>query len=317
MVLTLAPTPLSLPTQATLSSPLFASPDHSIALGVFAHDRDLTSYASLVEGVRGARLALQLTSPSTSILAGSHELSLDVAHRHLSRLLPTASLSIKRLAGHSVKSSLSHLYTTDTRDDPFTATRGHYLKVFQEYAGLGGDAQHYKVESEVQLSRTLAAGWAYSLSAQGGLLRSLNPASSPLFCDRFQLGGPVSVRMFRYNSLGPKDGLDSLGGDVYYSLGGSLFAPIPSRPHWPLKIHSFCNVGQLIQSDPSQSLFHQANRRLLTSDLIAKPSSSIGLGLMYRQGNLRAEVNFGLPLTMRAGDGVRKGVQLGIGVSFM
>lgn len=302
--------------QASISSPLFASPDHNISLAAFAQDRDLTSYASLIEGVRGLRLALQLQSPLGSPLSGTHELGLDVTHRHLSRLLPTASLSIKRLAGHSIKSSLSHLYTRDTRDDPFTATQGHYLKVLQEYAGLGGDAQHYKIETEAQMSRTFAPGWAYSLAAQGGLLRSLTNVS-PLFCDRFQLGGPVSLRMFRFNSLGPKDGLDSLGGDVFYSLGASLFAPIPRCTHWPLKVHAFGNIGQLIQLDATQSLLHSSNQRLLGSELFATPSSSIGVGLMYRQGNLRAEINFGLPVTMRAGDGARKGVQLGIGVSFM
>jgi outer membrane protein insertion porin family len=285
-------------------------------LSAFAQDRDLTSYASLIEGVRGVRLGLQMRPGGGMLGTGSHEFGFDIMHRHLSRPLPFASLSIKRLAGHSIKSSLSHLYTLDTRNDPFTATQGHYLKVFQELAGFGGDAQHYKIESESQFSRCFGNGWAYSLALQGGLLQSLNKRA-PLFCDRFQVGGPVSIRMFRFNSLGPKDGVDSLGGDVYYSLGTSLFAPIPTRPHWPLKIHSFLNMGQLIQLQSSHAFWSAPNRHLIGSELLTKPSSSIGIGLMYRQGNLRAEVNFGVPITMRAGDGVRKGVQLGIGISFL
>ncbi|UZJ54647.1 hypothetical protein CBS101457_003967 [Exobasidium rhododendri] len=301
---------------ASLSSPLFASPDHNVTLSAFALDRDLTSYASLIEGARGVRLAFQ-TRPGGGLTgAGSHEIGFDITHRHLSRLLPAASLSMKKLSGHSIKSSLSHQYTRETRDDAFTATQGSFVKFLQEWAGFGGDAQHYKAQVETQMSRCFGDGFAYSLAAQGGLLQSLNQRTS-LFCDRFQLGGPVSVRMFRYNSLGPKDGYDSLGGDVFYSLGGSVFAPVPTKPDWPLKFQTFLNVGQLIQLDQSQPCWSTLNRNMIADDLIKRPSSSIGLGLMYRQGNLRAEVNFGVPLTVRAGDGARKGVQLGIGISFM
>lgn len=295
-------------------SPLFASPDNNISCSAYALDRDLTSFASLVEGVRGLRMALHLQPGG---LVGSHEIAFDVMHRHLSKLLPTASLGIQRQSGHSIKSSLSHLYTFDNRNDPFLSTTGHYLKFFQELAGFGGDAQHYKVEGEGQFSRVFHNGFGYSLTSQVGLIRSLNRQKAPLFCDRFQLGGPVSIRAFRYNSLGPKDGLDSLGGDLYYALGASLFAPIPSKPEWPLKLHSFFNAGQLIQLDPKISFYSPLNQHLIKTELLAKPSSSIGLGMMYRQGNLRAEVNFGLPLTIRANDGVRKGIQLGIGISFM
>jgi outer membrane protein insertion porin family len=277
-------------------------------------DRDLTSYASLIEGVRGMRAALQL-QPGGGCL-GSHDIGFDITHRNLSRLLPSASLSMRRHAGHSIKSALSHLYTHDSRDDPFFATTGHFYKLYQELAGFGGDAQHYKVETETQFSRCFFNGWAFSLNGQAGLLRSLD-TRAPLFCDRFQLGGPTSIRMFRFNSLGPKDAMDSLGGDMYYSFKASLFAPIPTRPDWPLKLHTFLNAGQLIQLDPKQSLTDSVNRKLMGSELLAKPSSSVGFGLMYRQGNLRAEVNFGVPLSMRVNDGAQKGIQLGIGVSFM
>jgi hypothetical protein len=38
---------------------------------------------------------------------------------------------IRESAGHSFKSALSHTMVHDTRDDPFTATRGLYLRLFQ------------------------------------------------------------------------------------------------------------------------------------------------------------------------------------------
>ena len=64
---------------------------------------------------------------------------------------------MRQSAGTSVKSSLSHTFLYDTRDDKISATRGAYGKIFQELAGFGtgGDARFYKVEMEGQVSRKL------------------------------------------------------------------------------------------------------------------------------------------------------------------
>lgn len=173
-----------------------------------------------------------------------------------SSLHPPTPRSIRNAAGPSTKSSLSHTFTHDTRDDPFLSTRGAFLKLKQEYAGLGGDANFVKMEGEASVTRPFAApttttrdgtetreGWArwsYSLSARSGLLvpfgspyssaSSSSPTTTPtssLFSDRFHLGGPTSVRSFLPNSLGPRDNTDYLGGDAFYALGASVLAPLP------------------------------------------------------------------------------------------
>lgn len=298
-----------------MSWPVFGFRDHLASVTAFAQDRDLSSYASAIEGIRGVRCALQLQTG----LQGTHEFAYDLSHRHLGRLQPTASLSMRALAGHSIKSSLSHTWTRDSRDDPFLSTRGGLLKAQHEYAGLGGDAYHYKCESEAQISRILGHhGFGISFAARTGFLASLN-GRAPAFSDRFQLGGPTCVRMFRYNSLGPKDGLDSLGGEAYYSTGASLFLPPwPHKAHWPFKLHTFINAGQLIQLHPQRGSWTPAKQTtLLVDELLRKPSCSVGVGIMFQQGNLRAELNVGAPLAMRRGDGARKGVQLGVGLSFL
>ena len=89
------------------------------------------------------------------------------------------------------------------------------------------------------------------------------------FSDRFQLGGSTSVRMFRNNSMGPRDGgerlhspfpephrnslrpyvADSLGGELYWAAGLSLITDFPKKPHWPVKTHLFLNAGRLDNID--------------------------------------------------------------------
>lgn len=217
---------------------------------------------------------------------------------------------MREAAGQTIKSSVFHSWTRDTRDDRLIGTRGSYIKVFQELAGLGGDASFYKTEAQTQLSRGLLPHLTVSFAARTGLLWPLGPKPS-LFSDRFQLGGPVSVRMFRANGMGPRDGSDSLGGDLYWSAGLSLISGIPRRPQWPVKLHGFLNAGRLDALDKSKPLQEQLSASLF------RPSVSVGLGLVYKLDPVRVEVNFGVPLIANSGEGTRKGFQVGIGLDFL
>lgn len=92
-----------------------------------------------------------------------HEFAYEGVVRHLASLTPSASLSMREAAGFSTKSSISHTFTFDTRQDKVFSTRldkltsltspGTYLKLYQELAGLGflgGDAKFYKGEIEAK-----------------------------------------------------------------------------------------------------------------------------------------------------------------------
>ncbi|PWO00110.1 hypothetical protein FA09DRAFT_328224 [Tilletiopsis washingtonensis] len=291
----------------SLSAPLLANPDHQASLSAYALDRDCSNYLSCSEGLRGARVALR-----SSLAPGvSHEMAYELVWRQLGRLAPSASLSVRRLAVPTLKSSLSYTYARDTRLDALLLNpAGSSFKFSSELAGLGGDTAFLKSEVDYFRPRAFGAGWAYTIAARAGAMKSLDARATPLV-DRFHLGGPISLRMFRHNSLGPKDGLDSLGGDAYWAAGASLLAPMPYRAEWPLKLHAFVNAGQVCALDQSQPLRPAAFAPL------AQPSSSAGIGIVYTQGPLRVELNAGLPLTARMGDGTRKGFQLGIGLTFL
>jgi len=121
-----------------------------------------------------------------------------------------------------------------------------------------------------------------SFAARAGHLQSISGNPS-YFSDRFQLGGPLSVRSFRANSMGPRDGrksqtcalgifrtlmttrhtADSLGGDVHWSAGVSLITDIPKREHWPVKTHLFVNAGRLDAVDKCWSFSHDFSYALI------------------------------------------------------
>ncbi|PCH45027.1 hypothetical protein WOLCODRAFT_165558 [Wolfiporia cocos MD-104 SS10] len=323
---------------ASLSAPL----THTLAtrgeLAVFAQERDNSSFASSAEGVRGLRAVVRTGSADSS--RGKHEFAYEAVLRHIGNLAPTASITyvwlffaylsqslvarsdaryldtdasrdarMREAAGQSVKSAVSHTWTRDTRDDRLLGTRGAYVRLAHELAGLGGDAAFVKSEAQAQGARRLLPGLIMSLAGRTGLLWGLGRPT--LFSDRFQLGGPLSVRMFRANGMGPRDGPDSLGGELYWAAGLSLISDIPRKPHWPVKIHGFVNAGRLDGIDQSKTLVQNV---LAT---ITKPSVSAGVGLVYKLDPVRIELNFGAPLVASASDGVRKGIQVGIGLDFL
>lgn len=303
----------------------------------------------------GAINASAVQEAEESTATSQHEVAYEASLRELGRVTSDASVAVRKMAAApSIKSALSWTWISESRDSVVLPSRGRRVKAMVEYAGLGGDAKHVKAEVETSTGRhfsplawlfsssssatsavaspfaeeagdttarvdasTLAHSVGYpiysTLTLRSGLLHSLS--STPThFSDRFHLGGPTSLRMFRHSSLGPKSAYDSLGGDAFWSLGLSLLSPIPAKPHWPLMLHTFFNAGQLCQLPPNP-LHHQTFSHACKE--LAQPSTSLGFGLVYIQGQLRVELNAGLPLTARKGDGLSKGLQLGIGIHFL
>ncbi|KPV72638.1 uncharacterized protein RHOBADRAFT_29811 [Rhodotorula graminis WP1] len=320
--------------QLRLDTPVNSSSTTHADLSIFSAQRDLGFYASCHEATKGTMARLRTLTPF-----GTHELAYEAVLRQIGDVAPSASMSIRDAAGPSVKSAISHVFMRDTRDDPFVSTRGAFVKLKQEYAGLGGDANFFKLEQEGSVARSLGGGYSVSLSGRSGFLFPLSavrpPSSSSssstprtsLFPDRYHLGGPTSVRNFRLNALGPKDLGDYVGGDAFYALGASVLTPCHIPTPWRkgaankwwssenLHGHAWVNAGKLVGSGA-------LSPRLLAgqpvSAIVATPPSlTAGFGLMYRHSLVRIEANVGVPVVQTRGEGGVKGFQFGLGLSFL
>ncbi|KAF9459123.1 surface antigen-domain-containing protein [Collybia nuda] len=291
--------------RASLTAPVTPDLATHAELTAYGLERDNSSFASSTEGLRGVKAVVRSGTPDR----GAHEVIYEAVLRHIGALTPTASISMRESAGQTIKSSVSHSYIVDTRDDRITAASGHYAKIFNEYAGLGGDASFFKTEIEGQVSRPVYDGISLSFAARTGLLWGISRPT--LFSDRFQLGGPTSIRAFKANSMGPRDGSDSLGGDLHWSAGVSVISNIPRKPHWPVKTHLWVNAGRLDVIDQRQTLADNIRNTL------TRPSISAGVGVIYRFDPVRVEVNFGVPLVASKSDGTRRGLQVGMGLEFL
>lgn len=312
---------------AALDTPVFSNPDLRFQLGGLQSSTQKL-FASHEEVLRGGFSKLRWLSK-----AGVHELGYSGFRRTVTGLAQNASPTVRNDAGESFKSSISHIWMNDRRDNPQLPTRGYYMKTMSELAGFGplkGDVAFFKGEVEQQTAIPLGLpGFTFTAGARAGVLYplTLSGQSSPSpskINDRFQLGGPTDVRGFRLSGLGPHDGADAVGGDIYAAGGASLLMPLPRvGAERPLRLQAFINAGRLLSlTGTKEGAMSSADAKSGMSKAISElgdglPSTSAGIGLVYAHEVARFELNFSLPLVVRKGEDARKGVQFGIGINFL
>lgn len=327
---------------ADFSTPVLGNPDLRFELGGL-QSATAKAWASHDERLRGSSARLKwLTSSGTR-----HDFGLSGLWRQVTNLTDNASVTVRADAGDSFKSSISHTWVADGRNNPLLPTYGNLLKTSTEIAGvgpLGGDVAFARLEAESQSNIPIPIpfvdhdiGISLSTSLRGGLLYPLrlgNGSGAPTpsrVNDRFFLGGPTDVRGFRFCGLGPHDGGDAVGGDVYAAGGLSLLAPFPRvGKDSPLRLQAFINGGRLValrdvaKTRSSGSGENMSSREV--RDTVGQafrelgdglPSIAAGVGVVYALPVARFELNFSLPLVMRRGEQARKGLQLGVGISFL
>ncbi|KAL4869332.1 hypothetical protein BDV12DRAFT_185224 [Aspergillus spectabilis] len=315
--------------QVAFDTPIFSDPDFRFELGGIASATQ-KSWASHEEVLRGGWSKFRWLSRSGQ----RHEFGYNGFWRQVTGLAENASPAVRADAGDSVKSSVFHSWTTDRRDNPFLPTRGYYAKAFNELAGWGplkGDVAFWKSEVETQSAIPIPipgikgdSGISFTTGFRAGVLYPLGLVSDSRprlsrLNDRFQLGGPTDVRGFRLSGLGPHDGADAVGGDVYAAGSANLLLPLPRvGAEKPLRLQAFVNGGRLLPLRTAQKTAPTTSAEVqdaVTSTISelgnGLPSIAAGVGLVYAHPAARFELNVSLPLVLRKGEEGRKGLQLG------
>ncbi|OTA96210.1 hypothetical protein M434DRAFT_393065 [Hypoxylon sp. CO27-5] len=275
-----------------------------------------------------------------------HQFGYSATWRQLTGLAAGASPTVRGDAGDSEKNAISYQFQRERRDNPMLPQSGYLVKTATELAGwgsLGGDVSFSKSEMEVSgaLPIPLPGIRGFSGVSIGGGFRAgllyplplsfgLSGASPSRINDRFTLGGPTDVRGFSLGGLGPRDGNDALGGDVFAAGSVNMLIPLPRiGPESPFRLQLFANGGRLVAMKNKTKGGDIYTQRLsagtvwdgmisATKDLsTGLPSIAAGIGLVYAHPVARFELNFSLPLVMRRGEDARKGLQVGVGINFL
>lgn len=322
---------------AVFSTPILSDPDLRLSFEglVSSTQKPWSSHEEVSKGG-----AVKFSWPSSS--GSRHEVSYSSTWRQITALASNASPSVRADAGDTVKSSLHHTWISEKRDNPLLPTRGFLLKSVSEIAGWGplqGDVAHFKSEFESAAAIpinlpgiTSSSGISLTGSLRAGLLcplpLALSSTSQPSrINDRFLLGGPTDMRGFKIGGLGPRDGADSLGGDMFAAGSLNLLLPFPRvGKESPLRFQLFANGGRLLAlKSEGYSGAAGMSANTVTKSVASTlrelgngmPSLAVGIGAVYAHPVARFELNFGLPIVLRRGEEARKGLQFGVGINFM
>ncbi|MCJ1310761.1 hypothetical protein MMC25_004428 [Agyrium rufum] len=327
--------------QANFETPILSNPNVRLDLSGLSSSTS-KAWASHEEVLNGGAMKLRWATGRGS----RHEVSYNGTWRQITSLASNASPTVRASAGDCVKSSMNHTWTNDQRDNPLLPSRGYYTKSIFELAGWGplrGDVSFWKTELETQAAVHVPipgvsgdSGVAFTAGLRGGLLHPLSlggrsePQSSRLN-DRFQLGGPTDVRGFRLSGLGPRDGTDAVGGDIYAAGSANLFCPLPRLgKDAPLRLQAFVNGGRLLALPQPGESEKAGGGGSLDGNAVQKniykglrelgnglPSMAAGIGLVYAHPVARFELNFLMPIVVRKGEEGRKGLQFGVGINLL
>ncbi|GAU96159.1 hypothetical protein RvY_07645 [Ramazzottius varieornatus] len=236
-----------------------------------------------------------------------HRIGWEGSWRFVNSFNPKTPYEVRQYTGHSLKSAVINEIIHDTRDHAMLPEEGFLVRVFNELAGLGGDVMHLKTEAHLQMNVSLYKSIVAQATLGCGQVMpfGLNPVS---ISDRYFLGG-LNFRGFTQNHVGPHAGNFAIGGNLFWTSGLHLYAPLPfGDPYQPLlrhiRLHGFGNVGGLGNAG--------------WSGLFSNFPMSAGCGVVLALGKLaRLEINFTKVLTTTGSEVLSPGqISFGFGVVY-
>lgn len=238
--------------------------------------------------------------------------------------MASSPFAIRQMSGHFLKTAIKSSLDYDTRTYNYRdislnfPTGGWLLNSHTELAGFGGNECFVKQDFHVQSNgRIPGTGFLVQAIARAGMIASRYPDLA--ICEKFFLGGPLSLRGFKSNGVGPSaadpnepDTKYALGSAAYWLAGVHLYSPLPFLGYKSqtadiiykcIKLHAFFNAGS---ASPTVKELPNSTIR-----------SSVGAGIAVQAGpRIRLELNFAHPLSSAQCDSVKRGVDLGFGISF-
>jgi outer membrane protein insertion porin family len=143
-----------------------------------------------------------------------------------------ASFAIKRAEeeGEYLTSSWGTSLVFDTRNHPKAPNKGVYFQIGTDFAGLGGDVQYVRVQSESRFYYPITEKLTFVGRVMGGHIMGWGGDDVRLL-DLFYKGGET-IRGFDRAGLGPRDLLtgDALGGSTYWAATAEVRFPLPFIP---------------------------------------------------------------------------------------
>jgi outer membrane protein insertion porin family len=168
--------------------------------------------------------------------------------------------------------------TYDARNHPKNPTRGIYLQLDDEFAGLGGDVQYWKVGAEARAYYPITEKITLIGRVIGGHIQGWGGDDVKILDSYFK--GGETIRGFERSGIGPRDRTtgDALGGTSYWAATAEVRFPIPFVPDdLGISAAVFADAGSV------WDVSGRAKKALAPANLVDDNTirSSVGASLMW------------------------------------
>jgi len=228
----------------SFTEPYFLDQDLSAGIDAFRTETDRTGNASFKERSLGGGFRFGWDWDEFLRQNVRYTLSND----ELFDVKSTASEAIQVQDGTFLTSVLAQEITYDRRDSRISPKDGFYVRLQNDFAGLGGDTKHLRTRIGAGYYRPITEDVIASVTGEAGYIFGID--DNVRITDAFFLGG-ANLRGFESQGVGPRDLAtgDSLGGNKYLAGTVELSFPLGLPEEYRLRGRVFSDFGTLFDND--------------------------------------------------------------------
>jgi outer membrane protein insertion porin family len=266
----------------SFTEPRFLDRNISAGFDIFHKETDFSDESGFQETKTGGTLRLGFALTDNVWFQPNYSL----VHQNVFDVDPDeASIAIQDSEGEAIISSVGYSISFDTRNNRLNPTRGVFLVLTQDAAGVGGDVNYLRSVAEARGYYPVYEGITLVGRLIGGHITGLG-GDDVRAVDAFFKGGEL-IRGFDSSGLGPRDAEtgDALGGKIFYGGTVELRFPFPFIPdELGFSGAVFADAGSVYDTD----FVNRAGITVQDSDNIR---SSVGASLLWNSplGPLRAD----------------------------
>ncbi len=230
------------------TEPHFLGRNLSGGYNIYATRYDFSTQASYQTTSAGASFSLGFPLTDSSRLAGTYALHADRITVDSSFCIAGAETVSRTLCdqrGSTLTSQIGFQYRLDRRDDPIKPSRGFYINVGQDFAGVGGNVRFVRSTVDAAWYHAFMPSVVLMIQGQAG---DVEPWGGDYIRinDRFYRGADT-FRGFQIAGIGPRDVVygDALGGKFYTTGTVELSFPNGLPEQYGIATALFSDVGTL------------------------------------------------------------------------
>jgi outer membrane protein insertion porin family len=286
----------------SFTEPRFLDRNMSAGWDLYGYRYDFTQYAGYVSESVGGDVHVGFPLSPYVSLQLRYALHGDNVAVDPSQCGPTPTLStiICAQQGTTITSAPGYTLRWDKRNDPINPTRGFYMSLTQDFAGLGGDVRYVKTVGEGGWYHGFNSDFILSVTGQAGYVGGWG-GDEVRINDRFFAGGGngggAVFRGFQVAGIGPRDttpglGQEALGGKLY--MIGTVEETFPDFLPEQYGIHTaaFAQVGTLglLDDTDKRTAGSLVNDPFVKDDLALRMSAGISVFWKSPLGPIRIDL---------------------------